>query len=209
MKIICIGKNYVQHAGEMDADVPDEPLFFMKPESSLLPYGEPFVLPSFSDNIHYELEVMLRISNETSDVTVSQARQCYDGIGIGIDFTARDLQDQLKKQGRPWEKSKAFNRSAATGKRLLPKSEFQNRENLTFQLKQNGEVVQDGHTRNMVFSFEELIAYVSQFVTLHPGDLVFTGTPEGVGPVCEGDRLTGTLAGHQLIDCPIRAEDSS
>lgn len=204
MKIICIGKNYAQHATEMDGAVPNEPLFFMKPETALLPANSPFELPSFSDEIHHEAEVVVRISRHCQNVSIGEAKDAYDAVSLGIDFTARDIQRELKAAGHPWEKSKAFDGSAAVGNRWINLQEVDDPNELTFQLSKNGDTVQRGNTQQMVFGFDEILSYCSRFTTLNKGDLLFTGTPSGVGPVSAGDTLTGKLEGRKLLGCTVK-----
>ncbi len=188
MKIICIGRNYARHAQELNNEVPGEPVFFLKPETALLPKRNPFVYPSFSREVHYETEIVVRINRLGKHIHEKFAPKYYNEIGIGIDFTARDEQQQLKQKGLPWEKAKAFDGSAPVGK-FLPVEQFQDIQNINFGLKINGEIRQQGNTRDMIFPVNKIIAYVSQFVTLKIGDLIFTGTPAGVGQVHIGDTL--------------------
>ena len=188
MKIICIGRNYLAHVKELDNALPTEPMFFMKPETALLPAGEPFPYPDFSKEIHYETELVLRICKTGRAIDEKEASEYYDALTVGIDFTARDLQSQCKAKGHPWEIAKAFDYSAPIGefKRI---SELKNAVDISFGMKLNGEWVQQGHSRDMIFGFDKIIAHVSRFVTLNEGDIIFTGTPQGVGEVHVGDRL--------------------
>lgn len=188
MKMVCIGRNYLAHIKELDNDLPTEPLFFMKPDTALLPEGEPFVYPDFSSQIHYETELVLRICRTGKDIDEKDAPYYYDAITVGIDFTARDLQNQCKAKGHPWEKAKAFDGSAVIGKFKSVK-DLDNLDDIAFGMKLNGEWRQQGHSRDMIFGFEKLISHVSRFVTLKEGDFVFTGTPQGVGEVQRGDVL--------------------
>ena len=188
MKIICIGRNYLAHVKELDNALPTEPMFFMKPETALLPTGEPFPYPDFSKEIHYETELVLRICKTSKAIKESEASEYYDAITVGIDFTARDLQSQCKAKGHPWEIAKAFDYSAPMGKFKKIK-ELKCPEDIVFGMKLNGEWVQQGHSRDMIFDFDRLVSHVSRFVTLNEGDCVFTGTPQGVGEVHVGDRL--------------------
>ena len=188
MKMVCIGRNYLAHVKELDNDLPTEPLFFMKPDTALLPEGEPFVYPDFSSQIHYETELVLRICRTGKDIDEKDAPYYYDAITVGIDFTARDLQNQCKAKGHPWEKAKAFDGSAVIGKFKSVK-DLDNLDDIAFGMKLNGEWRQQGHSRDMIFGFEKLISHVSRFVTLKEGDFVFTGTPQGVGEVQRGDVL--------------------
>lgn len=188
MKIICIGRNYLSHVKELDNALPTEPMFFMKPETALLPAGEPFPYPDFSKEIHYETELVLRICKSGKAIDEKVATEYYDAITVGIDFTARDLQSQCKAKGHPWEMAKAFDYSAPIGE-FKKISELRNPDDIAFGMKLNGEWVQQGHSRDMIFSFDKIIAHVSRFVTLKEGDIIFTGTPQGVGEVHVGDKL--------------------
>ncbi len=188
MKIICIGRNYLAHVKELDNALPTEPMFFMKPDTALLPAGEPFPYPDFSKEIHYETELVLHICKTGKAIDEKKASEYYDAITVGIDFTARDLQSQCKAKGHPWEMAKAFDYSAPIGE-FKKISELRNPDDIAFGMKLNGEWVQQGHSRDMIFSFDKIIAHVSCFVTLNEGDIVFTGTPQGVGEVHVGDRL--------------------
>ena len=198
MKIICIGRNYAEHAKEMKSEVPTEPVFFMKPDTALLKDNEPFYFPDFTKDLHHEIEVVLKISKVGKHITEEFAHKYYDEISLGIDFTARDLQAQCKAKGLPWEKAKSFDGSAPIGK-FVKKTELGDLQNLNFELKINNESKQKGNTSDLLFSFDKVIAYVSQFVTLKVGDLIYTGTPEGVGPVKIGDQLQGSLNGTELF----------
>ncbi len=188
MKIICIGRNYLAHVKELDNALPTEPMFFMKPETALLAPGESFPYPDFSKEIHYETELVLRICKSGKAIDEKKASEYYDAITVGIDFTARDLQSQCKAKGHPWEIAKAFDYSAPIGE-FKKISELRNPDDIAFGMKLNGEWVQQGHSRDMIFSFDKIIAHVSRFVTLKEGDIIFTGTPQGVGEVHVGDRL--------------------
>lgn len=188
MKIICIGRNYLAHVKELDNALPTEPMFFMKPETALLPAGEPFPYPDFSKEIHYETELVLRICKSGKAIDEKKASEYYDAITVGIDFTARDLQSQCKAKGHPWEIAKAFDYSAPIGK-FKKIRELDCPNDINFGMKLNGEWVQQGHSRDMIFSFDKIIAHVSRFVTLNEGDIIFTGTPQGVGEVHVGDSL--------------------
>ena len=188
MKIICIGRNYLAHVKELDNALPTEPMFFMKPDTALLPAGEPFPYPDFSKEIHYETELVLRICKSGKAIDEKKASEYYDAITVGIDFTARDLQSQCKAKGHPWEMAKAFDYSAPIGE-FKKISELRNPDDIAFGMKLNGEWVQQGHSRDMIFSFDKIIAHVSRFVTLKEGDIIFTGTPQGVGEVHVGDKL--------------------
>ncbi|CAN5868385.1 fumarylacetoacetate hydrolase family protein [soil metagenome] len=203
MKIICIGRNYAEHAKEMNAPVPSEPVLFMKPETALLQKNLPFYYPEFSKDIHHEVEIVLKISKMGRHIEPMFANRYYDEIGIGIDFTARDIQAKCKEKGLPWEKAKSFDHSAPIGK-FLPKTRFPLMDDIHFHLDVNGEKVQQGNTQDLLFSFDKLIAYVSQYFTLKKGDLIFTGTPEGVGPVKIGDRLEAYIGQEKLLDFEIK-----
>ncbi|MBK9291205.1 MAG: fumarylacetoacetate hydrolase family protein [Bacteroidetes bacterium] len=188
MKIICIGRNYAEHARELNNPLPAKPVFFMKPDTALLPPHNPFFLPDFSNEIHYETELVLRICKHGRSIEKQFAYKYYDAIGVGIDFTARDLQAECKQKGLPWEVAKAFDFSAPVS-RFLPKEQFADLSNIRFGLKINGEWRQQGNSRDMIFSFDHIISYVSQFITLREGDYIFTGTPEGVGQTQINDRF--------------------
>ena len=191
MKIICIGRNYAKHIEELDNEKPTEPVIFMKPDSAILLKNNPFIIPPFSQDIHYEAEIIVKINRIGKFIDQKFAHKYYDEIGLGIDFTARDLQSRLKEKGLPWEKAKAFDGSAVIGK-FYAKDSF-DLENIKFQLYKNDELVQDGESSHMLWKIDELIAYVSQFFTLKIGDVLFTGTPAGVGRVQANDVLKGKL----------------
>ncbi|SFH17526.1 fumarylacetoacetate hydrolase family protein [Pedobacter insulae] len=203
MKIIAIGRNYAAHAKELNNEVPTKPVIFLKPDTAVLKDNKPFYIPDFSNDIHFELEVVLKVSKEGKYIAEKFAPNYYDEIGLGIDFTARDIQNQHKEKGLPWELAKAFDNSAAISN-FLPKSDFIDLYNLGFELKVNEETRQQGHTSNLLFSFEKIIAFVSQYITLKKGDLIFTGTPQGVGQVKQGDHLAAWLEGKQLLDFKIK-----
>lgn len=203
MKIIAIGRNYAAHAKELNNPIPDQPVIFLKPDTAVLKDNKPFYIPDFSSDIHYELEVVLKISKEGKHISEKFASNYYDEIGLGIDFTARDIQTRQKEKGLPWELAKAFDNSAAISS-FVPKSGFGNIYDLNFELQLNGQTRQNGNTSNLLFSFEKIISFVSQYITLKKGDLIFTGTPEGVGQVSQGDKLEGWLAGQQLINFDIK-----
>lgn len=203
MKIIAIGRNYAAHAKELNNEIPTKPVIFLKPDTAVLKDNKPFYIPDFSNDIHFELEVVLKICKEGKHISEKFAANYYDEVGLGIDFTARDIQNQHKEKGLPWELAKAFDQSAAISQ-FLPKSNFENLYNLGFELKVNGETRQNGHTSNLLFSFEKIIAFVSQYITLKKGDLIFTGTPEGVGQIKQGDHLAAWLEGKQLLDFNIK-----
>jgi 2-keto-4-pentenoate hydratase/2-oxohepta-3-ene-1,7-dioic acid hydratase in catechol pathway len=203
MKIICIGRNYSEHAKELNNPVPVEPVFFMKPDSALLRNNFPFFIPDFSNEIHYETELVLRICKLGKTIQPKFAHTYYDAIGLGIDFTARDLQQKCKEKGLPWEVAKAFDGSAPIGN-FIDKSEFPDLSNIRFHLDINGQTVQQGYSADMIFHFDTLIAYISRFVTLKTGDYIFTGTPAGVGPVKINDHLEAYLEDHKLLDFRVK-----
>lgn len=203
MKIICIGRNYADHAREFNNDVPENPIFFLKPDTSIIIRNRPFFYPDFSDDIQYETEIVLKINRLGKNIDPRFAHRYYRELSVGIDFTARDLQRQCKKNGWPWEIAKGFEGSAPLGK-FINKDHFEDLRNLPFGLNLNGQAVQSGNTRDLVFSFEDLIAYVSRFFTLKMGDLIFTGTPAGVGPVKIGDRLSAYIHNKTLLDFRVR-----
>ncbi len=198
MKIVCVGRNYALHAQELGNAVPTEPVLFLKPETALLPAGEEAAIPAFTNDLHYECELVVRIGRKAQNVTETEAGKHIEALTLGIDFTARDLQDELKKKGLPWERAKAFDGSAAVG-HFLPAGDFEDLQDLRFALSKNGKTVQKGHTGDMIFSIAALLSYVSRYFTLLPGDLLFTGTPAGVGPVAAGDILEGTLNEKALL----------
>ncbi len=192
MKIICIGRNYVKHIEELNNDRPDEPVVFLKPDSSILLKQHPFVIPEFTDDVHHEVELLVKINKVGKYIEPKFASNYYDEIGLGIDFTARDLQAKLKEKGLPWEKAKSFDGSAVIGE-FYPKSDSKSLEELEFKLVKNGEIVQLGNTKHMIWKIDELISHVSQYFTLKKGDVIFTGTPEGVAAVKPNDILEGYL----------------
>lgn len=203
MKIICIGMNYLKHAKELGNPVPETPVFFMKPDSSLVIRNKPFFYPDFSSDVHHEIEIVLKISRLGKSIQKSFASRYFSEIALGVDFTARDLQKEYRSKGLPWEISKGFDYSAPVS-RFLPVHDFTDIHNLDFRLDLNGKTVQSGNTKDLIFNFEEIISYVSRFMTLKTGDLIFTGTPEGVGPVKIGDRLEGYLGTKKLLDFPVK-----
>jgi acylpyruvate hydrolase len=203
MKIICIGRNYVAHAKELNNEVPDNPVFFMKPDSALVIANRPFFYPEFSSNVHFELEVVIRINRLGRSIEEQYANRYYNEVALGVDFTARDLQSEQKKKGLPWEIAKAFDYSAPVSE-FFPVEQFGDIHQLSFRLDLNGKTVQEGDTSLMIFSFEKIIAYVSRFMTLKTGDMIFTGTPAGVGPVAINDRLEAYLEGKKLMDFPVK-----
>ena len=203
MKIICIGRNYAEHAKEMKSEVPTEPVFFMKPDTALLKTNEPFYFPDFTKDLHHEIEVVLKISKVGKHIAEEFAHKYYEEISLGIDFTARDLQAQCKAKGLPWEKAKSFDSSAPIGK-FVNKTELGDLHNLNFELKINNESRQKGNTSDLIFSFDKVISYVSQFVTLKTGDLIYTGTPAGVGQVKVGDKLEAFIGDKKMLDFEVK-----
>jgi 2-keto-4-pentenoate hydratase/2-oxohepta-3-ene-1,7-dioic acid hydratase in catechol pathway len=203
MKIFCVGRNYAEHAKELKNEVPSAPVIFMKPHTALLTDNQDFYYPNFTKDLHYECEIVLRICKNGRSVSEKFARSYYNAVTVGIDFTARDLQQHQKEKGLPWEIAKAFDNSAVIGQWKNITEEEKNHP-LLFSLKKNNEVVQEGNTGNLLFSFEKVIAYVSQFFTLNMGDLIFTGTPQGVGPVAIGDQLSASLFDDQLMNVAIK-----
>jgi 2-keto-4-pentenoate hydratase/2-oxohepta-3-ene-1,7-dioic acid hydratase in catechol pathway len=203
MKIICIGRNYASHIEELKNERPEEPVIFLKPDTAVVQKQFPFVIPEFSNDVHHEVEVLVKINKVGKYIDARFAHKYYDEIGLGIDFTARDLQAKLKEKGLPWEKAKAFDGSAVIGD-FIPKSEFNDLNNISFDLTKNGEVVQRGNTSNMLWKIDELVAYVSQYFTLRTGDIIFTGTPEGVAKVNPGDVLEGAIEGKKLFKIQVK-----
>jgi len=204
MKIICIGRNYVAHAQELNNEVPEEPVFFMKPDSALLRNNDPFYIPEWTNEVHYEIELVIRINRIGKNIEQRFAHRYYDEIGLGIDFTARDVQKEMKQKGLPWEKAKAFDQAAAISSSFLPVSVFPDTESIRFSLQIDGSIVQDGNSELMIFGFEEIISHVSKYMTLKIGDLIYTGTPAGVGAVKIGDHLEGFLENKKLLDFRIK-----
>jgi 2-keto-4-pentenoate hydratase/2-oxohepta-3-ene-1,7-dioic acid hydratase in catechol pathway len=203
MKIIAIGRNYAEHAKELNNPIPTVPVIFMKPDTAVLKDNKPFYHPEFSTDIHHEIELVLKISKEGKHIAQKFADSYFDEIGLGIDFTARDIQQKHKEKGLPWELAKAFDNSAPISK-FIPKSEFKDLSNLSLRLNLNDNTVQEGNTKDLLFSFEHIISFVSQYITLKKGDLIFTGTPKGVGKVNIGDHLCGYLEDEKLLDFYIR-----
>lgn len=203
MKFICIGRNYVEHAKELGNEVPEEPVIFMKPKSALLQTNMPFYYPAFTNELHYECEVVLRISKNGKYISEATAQQYYDAISVGIDFTARDVQSELKKKGLPWEKAKAWDNSAVLGKWNNISADL-DRKNILFSMKKNGEIVQTGNTRDMIHSFDQIIAHVSNYFSLNIGDVIFTGTPKGVGECSVGDELEGFLGDESMFKIKVQ-----
>ncbi|MFC2100896.1 fumarylacetoacetate hydrolase family protein [Bacteroidota bacterium] len=203
MKIICIGRNYYEHAKELNNPVPKEPVFFLKPDSALLIRNRPFYYPDFSKEIHYETELVIKINRIGKNILEKFAHTYYDEIALGFDFTARDLQKKCKEKGLPWEVAKAFDFSAPIGS-FVNKTDLTDINNIKFHLELNGNKVQDGNSSEMIFSFDQIIAYVSRFMTLKTGDLIFTGTPAGVGAIKIDDRLEAFLEGELNLSCTVK-----
>ena len=199
MKIICIGRNYADHIAELNNERPDEPVIFMKPDSSILRMNRPFFIPSFSDDLHHEVELVLKIDRLGKNITSKFAPRYYNSVGLGVDFTARDLQNKLIAKGLPWEKAKAFDYSAVISNKFIPLDQLNN-NGINFRLDINGETRQNGNSNLMIFPFDELIAHVSKYFTLKTGDLIYTGTPAGVGPVKINDRLQGYIDDKMMFD---------
>ena len=205
MKIICIGRNYIDHIKELSNQKPMNPVVFLKPDSAVIAKNQNFIIPSFSNEIHHEVELVIKINKVGKHIDKSFSHKYYDEIGLGIDFTARDVQAELKSNGQPWEKSKCFDGSAVVSHEFIALKDLGGDvQNLKFQLTKNEKVVQSGCSADMIFSVDELIVYLSKYMTLKTGDLIFTGTPAGVGPVKTGDLLTGTLEGNHMFDVRIR-----
>jgi acylpyruvate hydrolase len=203
MKIVAIGRNYADHIAELQNEVPDEPVIFFKPDTAILRNNEPFYYPEYSQDIHHEVELILRISREGKNIDKKFAHKYYDAIGLGIDFTARDLQAKAKAKGLPWTLAKGFNGSAPISE-FLPLEGFENLQDINFKLDVNGATRQQGNSKMMLNTFDDIIAYISRFITLKKGDIIFTGTPEGVGPVQIGDRLEGYVEDKKLLDFEIK-----
>ena len=203
MKIICIGRNYLEHAKELGNKTPKEPVFFMKPDTAISPKGHPFFIPDFSNNVQYEVELVIRINRLGKHIEEKFAHKYYEQIGLGIDFTARDIQQVVKEKGLPWEKAKGFDGSAVISRKYIDKKELELAD-LNFSLKKNGSVVQSGNTQQMLFKIDQIIAYISKFYTLKIGDLIYTGTPAGVGKVNPGDILEGFIEEQKMFEVKIR-----
>ncbi len=204
MKIICIGRNYVDHIKELDNERPQEPVVFLKPDTSILLDKNPFFIPEFSNDIHHEVEVVVKINRLGKHIDQKFAHKYYDEVGLGIDFTARDLQARLKEQGLPWEKSKSFDGATVVSRDFLKVEDLGDLNNLDFTLHKNEQLQQKGNTSHMLWKIDEIIAHVSQFFTLKIGDLIFTGTPAGVSKVVENDVLKGSLAGQELFSIRVK-----
>jgi 2-keto-4-pentenoate hydratase/2-oxohepta-3-ene-1,7-dioic acid hydratase in catechol pathway len=203
MKIICIGRNYIEHARELDSPLPDKPVFFMKPDTSLVIRNRPFFYPEFSADVHHEIELVIKICKNGKYIDPKFSHSYYKEIGLGIDFTARDLQKECKKDGLPWEIAKSFDHSAPVSKMISLESAGEI-NNIDFHLDLNGSTVQTGNSKDMIFSFDQVISYISRFITLKMGDLIFTGTPAGVSPVKIGDHLEGYLGKQKMLDFYVR-----
>ena len=204
MKIICIGRNYVAHIKELNSEMPDEPVIFMKPDSALLRNNDPFYIPDWTNEVHHEIELVIKINRLGKNIEKQFAHRYFDEIGLGIDFTARDIQNRLKAKGLPWEKAKAFDKAAVLSNTFIPKSNFENQKAIPFKLDINGVRVQTGNSELMIFDLEDIIVHISKYVTLKVGDLIYTGTPAGVGAVKIGDHLEGYLEDRKLIDFMIK-----
>ncbi len=198
MKIICIGQNYLEHIKELNSAIPDEPVFFLKPDTAMVIDNKPFFIPDFSKDIHHEVEIVLKINKPGKSIAEEFAHKYYEELTVGIDFTARDIQKIQKTKGLPWEKAKGFDNSAPIGK-FVSKKNLPAMNNLSFHLDISGKTVQKGNTSDLLYSFDKIIAFISQFITLRVGDLIFTGTPVGVGPVKIGDKLEAFLEGEKLL----------
>lgn len=206
MKIICIGRNYADHAKELNdgAEIPKEPLFFLKPDTALLRNNDPFYIPSFSNEVHYECELVVRITRLAKCIDKKFASRCYEEVGLGIDFTARDLQREAIQKGLPWELCKGFDHSAALSNQFVPLAELGGDvQNLEFEMELNGQVRQHGFTKDMLFTVDEIISHISRYMTLRIGDLIYTGTPVGVGAVKAGDNIKARIGGYTLLDFDI------
>lgn len=204
MKIICIGRNYTEHIAELANERPTEPVVFLKPDTAILLHKQPFFIPPFSNDVHHEIEVIIKINRIGKFIDKKFAHKYYDEIGLGIDFTARDLQESLKNKGLPWEKAKAFDGAAVVSRNFIPKEELGNLSNLSFELYKNDILQQSGNTSHMLWDIDSIIAYISQYFTLKIGDLIFTGTPAGVSRVQENDTLKGMLAGREMFNIKVK-----
>jgi 2-keto-4-pentenoate hydratase/2-oxohepta-3-ene-1,7-dioic acid hydratase in catechol pathway len=204
MRIFAIGRNYAEHIKELSNERPDEPVIFTKPDTALIRNNNPFYYPAFSNDVHYEGELVLRICKEGKNIDEKFAAKYYDAIGVGVDFTARDLQQKAKEKGLPWDIAKGFNGSAPVSDKFIPVNEFKDVRNINFSLKVNGEIKQEGNTSFMLFNFDYIISYLSKFFTLRTGDFIFTGTPKGVGPVKVGDVLSASIENEKLLEFEIK-----
>jgi len=203
MKLICIGRNYTKHIEELENEKPQDPVVFLKPDTAILLKKQPFFIPDFSDDVHHEVEILVKINKVGKHIDRKFAHKYYDEIGLGIDFTARDLQSQLKSKGLPWEKAKAFDGAAIIGK-WLPKTGFNDVNNIRFSLHKNDTIVQEGNTNLMLWKIDELIEYVSKYFTLKIGDIIFTGTPAGVGKVIANDKLKGFIENEEMFSITVK-----
>lgn len=203
MKVIAVGRNYIDHAKELNNPIPDKPVIFMKPDTALLKDNKDFYYPEFSNDVHYEVELVIRICNEGKHVSPKFAHKYIDAIGLGIDFTARDIQAAHKEKGLPWELAKSFDHSAVISP-LFPKEDFPELNNIPFSLTKNGKTVQSGNTKDMIFNIESLIVFISKYITLRKGDLIYTGTPVGVGPIAIGDKFEGFIQNNPVFICHIK-----
>jgi acylpyruvate hydrolase len=204
MRIFAIGRNYAEHIKELNNERPDEPVIFTKPDTAILKNNAPFYYPDFSNDVHHEVELVLRIAKEGKNIQEKFASKYYDAIGIGIDFTARDLQQKAKEKGLPWDIAKGFNGSAPISDRFIPVSNFNDLTNINFSLTVDKEIKQQGNTKLMLFSFDYIISYLSRFFTLRTGDLIFTGTPKGVGPVRVGNVLSAYIENEKLLEFEVK-----
>lgn len=204
MKIICIGRNYTEHIAELENEKPENPVVFIKPDTAILLKKQPFFIPEFSDDVHHEVEILVKINKIGKHIDRKFAHKYYDKIGLGIDFTARDLQQKLKKKGLPWEKAKAFDGAAVIGETWLEKSQFDTVDNIDFSLKSNDTLVQEGNTQLMLWKIDEIIEYVSKYFTLKIGDIIFTGTPSGVARVQPEDRLEGFIGDKRIFNIKVK-----
>lgn len=203
MKIICVGRNYTAHIEELENERPESPVLFLKPDTAVLPPKQAFYIPDFTKDLHYEVEVLVKINRVGKHIDAKFAHKYYDEIGLGIDFTARDIQQKMKEKGLPWEKAKAFDNSAVIGE-FVSKENFLSMDDIPFSLQKNGEIVQDGNTSHMLWKIDELIAYISTYFSLRTGDIIFTGTPAGVGQVVDGDKLEGFINDRSMFTVEIR-----
>jgi acylpyruvate hydrolase len=204
MRIFAIGRNYAEHIKELNNERPDEPVIFTKPDTAVIRNNAPFYYPEFSKDVHHEVELVLRISKEGKNIQEQFAAKYYDAIGVGIDFTARDLQQKAKEKGLPWDIAKGFNGSAPISDKFFPIADFKNLKDINFSLTVNGELKQQGNTSLMLFNFDYIVSYLSKFFTLRTGDLIFTGTPKGVGPVKVGDRLAASIENEKLLEFDVK-----
>jgi 2-keto-4-pentenoate hydratase/2-oxohepta-3-ene-1,7-dioic acid hydratase in catechol pathway len=204
MRIFAIGRNYAEHIKELNNERPNDPVVFTKPDTAVLRNNEPFYYPDFSKDIHHEVELVLRICKEGKNIEEKFSHKYYDAVGIGIDFTARDLQSKLKEKGLPWDIAKGFNGSAPLSDKFIPVSEFKDLNNINFKLEVDGQLKQAGNTSLLLFSFDYIISYLSKFFTLRTGDLIFTGTPKGVGPVAIGNKLSAYIEHEKLLEFEVK-----